>query len=78
MVGCTKNGVIDIAQDGNPAWTRVRFNTNAADNGAVIEYSEAARVALGVAIDPRFDVDYAAWVATQPTSPPLLCTDGGG
>ena len=78
LVGCTKTGVIDVAQNGIASWTRVWFNTAAGDNGVVIEYSEAARAALGEAIDPRFDVDYAAWLATQPTSPPLLCTDGGG
>lgn len=77
MVGCTKTGVIDVAQDGNPSWTRVWFNTGAADNGAVIEYSEAARATLGAAIDPQFDLDFAAWAAAQPAEPPLLCTDGG-
>jgi hypothetical protein len=78
MIGCIKNGVIDIAQDGNPSWTRVWFNTGAADNGAVIEYSEAARAALGTAINPQFDLDYVAWLATKPTTPPpLTCSDYG-
>jgi hypothetical protein len=77
MVGCTKTGVIDVAQDGNPSWTRVWFNTSAADNGAVIEYSEAARATLGAAIDPQFDLDYAVWLATRPTTPSLTCGDYG-
>lgn len=78
MTGCTKTGVIDVAQNGIPSWTRVWFNNGAADNGAVVEYSEAARAALGAAIDPQFDLDYAAWLATQPTEPPpLACSDYG-
>ena len=79
LTGCTKTGVISVAHDGNPAWTRVWFNTGTVDNGAVIEYSEAARAALGTAIDPTFDLDYQAWVATQPPAqPPLTCYDQGG
>jgi hypothetical protein len=78
MVGCTKTGVIDVTQDGISSWTRVWFNTGAADNGAVVEYSAAARATLGEAIDPQFDLDYLTWAATQPTAPPpLACSDGG-
>jgi hypothetical protein len=32
----------------------------------------------GANASPQFDLDYAAWVATQPSAPPLYCGDTGG
>jgi hypothetical protein len=77
LVGCTKTGVLNVAWNGDPSWTRVWFNQGAADNSVVLEYSDAAKLVFGAYIDPQFDLDYAAWVATQPTTPPPLCVDGG-
>jgi hypothetical protein len=79
LVGCSKTGVIDVAFNGVPSWVRVWFNQGAADNSAVLEYSDAARAAYPSSyLNPQFDMDYALWVASQPTTPPNYCTDGGG
>ena len=77
LVGCTKTGVLNVAWNGDPSWTRVWFNQGAADNSVVLEYSDAAKLALGTYINLQFDLDYAAWVAAQTTTPPPLCVDGG-
>jgi hypothetical protein len=78
LVGCTKTGVLNVAWNGDPTWTRVWFNPGAANNSVILEYSDAAKLALGAYINPQFDLDYAAWVAAQPiTQPPQLCMDGG-
>jgi hypothetical protein len=77
LVGCTKTGVIDVAFNGVASWVRVWFNQGVADNSAVLQYSDAARLQIGEYANPQFDLDYAAWVVTQPTTPPLSCTDEG-
>lgn len=77
MVGCTKNAVIDIPMDGQPGWARLW--TNLGDGSTpVMQYSDAAKLFMGENANPQFDLDYAAWVAMQPTEPPLTCLDNGG
>jgi hypothetical protein len=77
LVGCTKTGVIDVAFAGVSSWVRVWFDQGAADNAAVLQYSDAARLQIGEYVNPQFDLDLAAWQAQQPTTPPpLICTDG--
>ncbi|WP_157270556.1 hypothetical protein [Azohydromonas aeria] len=79
LVGCTKSGVVDVAFNGVPSWVRVWFNQGAADNSVSLQYSDAARLYMGEHINPQFDLDYAAWVTTQPPAQsPLLCSDGNG
>jgi hypothetical protein len=78
LVGCTKTGVIDVAFNGVPSWVRVWFNQGAPDNSVVLQYSDAAKLFMGENANPQFDLDYAAWVATQPSAPPLYCGDTGG
>jgi hypothetical protein len=78
MVGCTKNGVIDVAFQGMPSWVRVWLST-ADGSEPVMQYSDAARAYLGENASPQFDTDYVEWVATQPPlQPPLMCSDGNG
>jgi hypothetical protein len=76
LVGCAKTGMIDVAFNGVPQWVRVWFNQGTPDNSVVMQYSDPARLFLGENASPQFDLDYGAWLATQPTSPPL-CFDGG-
>lgn len=77
LVGCTKTGVIDVAFNGVPSWVRVWFNQGAADNAAVLQYSDAARLSAGEYLNPQFDLDYQLWVASQPTTPPAGCDQNG-
>jgi hypothetical protein len=65
LVGCTKNGVIDVDFQGTAQWVRVWFNTGD-DTATVIQYSDAARTYMGEHVNPQFDLDYATWLATQP------------
>jgi hypothetical protein len=66
LVGCSKSGVIDVSWQGMPNWTRVWWTMSGTEE-PVIEYSDAARALLGEHVNPRFDEDYANWLATQPT-----------
>lgn len=77
MTGCTKNAVIDVTFNGVPSWVRVWLNT-ADGSTPVMQYSDPAKLFMGENANPQFDLDYAAWVATQPTEPPLTCLDTGG
>lgn len=78
MVGCTKNGVIDVAFQGMPSWVRGWLST-ADGSEPVMQYSDAAQAYLGENASPQFDMDYAGWVTTQPQlQPPPLCSDGNG
>lgn len=73
-VGCTKTGVIDIASNGNPQWTRVWWTYGGEEN-AVIQYSDEARTLYGTFINPQWDIDLATWLVNQP---PLTIDPGYG
>lgn len=76
MTGCTKNAVIDVPVNGQPGWVRLWANTTDGST-PVMQYSEEALAFMGEHANPQFDLDYAAWVSAQPTTPPLICPDPG-
>jgi hypothetical protein len=63
---CDFTGVIQVDVNGAPftrTWWRIEGET-------VTDFSPAAKAQLGT-WDPRFDADFAAWLASQPPSLPL-------
>jgi hypothetical protein len=62
---CDYTGVVSVSIDGSP-FARTWWNP---DGNAVTEFSPAAKAQLR-SWDSQFDVDYAAWLATQKISEP--------
>jgi hypothetical protein len=62
---CQFEGAVEVNVNGQ-LWTRIWWN----EGDSVTEFSVAAKAQLG-SWDPRFDNDYAVWLATQaPPAPP--------
>lgn len=65
VYSCDYAGAVAITVNGVD-FTRTWWSL---DGGAVTEFSPAAKAQLG-SWDPRFDADYAAWLAAQRPNPP--------
>ena len=70
--GCSYEGVIHVTVADEP-WSDVFWST--AGGGTSTRYFAPARSALGSSIDPRYDNDLAAYLATRPIIPD--CTGDG-
>lgn len=67
---CDYVGAVEVVIDGN-LWTRTWWRWG---GDTVTEYTPAAKAQLGT-WDTRFDDDYAAWLASQPSATPCdICT----
>jgi hypothetical protein len=66
---CQFDGAVEVEVNGQ-LWTRTWWN----EGDSVTEFSPAAKAQLGT-WDPRFDNDYAAWLATQTPAPPSACSN---
>ena len=65
---CEYTGVVSVTIDG-AQWARTWWRFR---GGTVTEFTPAAKAQLGT-WNTRFDDDYAAWLASQPSAP--SCTD---
>jgi hypothetical protein len=65
---CDYDGAVEVDIDG-ALWSRTWWRIA---GGTVTEFSAAAKAQLG-SWDPRFDDDYAAWLALQPQEPSAVC-----
>lgn len=65
---CDYDGVVTVDIDGAP-WSRTWWSVSG--GGTVTDFSPAAKAQLGT-WDPKFDDDYAAWLASLPPASP--CT----
>ena len=68
---CDYDGAVEVDVNG-ALWTRTWWNES---GDSVTEFTPAAKAQLGT-WDPRFDNDYASWLAAQPPAPPA--TDSSG
>lgn len=62
-VGCNAAGVVNVMQAGVP-YVRVWWFPDGETTSTW--YSAAARLQYGSLMDPRYDLDFFAWQATQP------------
>ncbi len=64
IYSCDYSGAVSVNIDG-ALWTRTWWTMG----GSVTEYTPAAKAQLGT-WDPKFDDDYAIWLASLPPPPP--------
>ena len=74
---CRWTGTVDISTNGQ---LMMQVWWSSTGDSTSTWYSDAARAMYGPYVDPRYDLDYAAWSAMQPPSgiEPPLCYGSAG